>query len=154
MNTIFMNSQNSQTYKPHVLILKITDKLDLRRGENRISLSNLSIYYTWKNIKISYNKNKFKLSAPTWIDKFNYLMDHILYQIFKIILKYILKKHGQKIDNPSIKIYANKIENRITFRIKNGCILGFLKPETIKLLGSTENKITKDKRVKMYRIFK
>ena len=70
MDTIFMNSQNSQTYKPHVLILKITDKLDLRKGENRISLSNVSIYYTWKNIKISYNKNKFKLSAPTRIDKF------------------------------------------------------------------------------------
>ena len=46
MDTIFMNSKNSQTSKPHVLILKFTDKLDLRRGENRIALSNLSIYYT------------------------------------------------------------------------------------------------------------
>ena len=48
MNTKFMNSKNSQTSKPHVLILKFTDKLDLRSGENRIALSNLSIYYTWK----------------------------------------------------------------------------------------------------------
>ena len=65
-----MNSKNSETSKPHVLILKFTDKLDLRRGENRIALSNLSIYYTWKNIKSSYNNNKFKISAPTWNDKF------------------------------------------------------------------------------------
>ena len=58
MDTIFMNSKNSQTSKPHVLILKFTDKLDLRRGENRISLSNLTIYYTGKKIKSSYNNNK------------------------------------------------------------------------------------------------
>ena len=81
-----MNSKNSQTSKPHVLILKFTDKLDLRRGENRIALSNLSIYYTWKNIKSSYNNNKFKISAPTWNDNLNYQMDRILYQIFRIIL--------------------------------------------------------------------
>ena len=65
-----MSSKNSQTSKPHVLILKFTDKLDLRRSENRIALSNLSIYYTWKNIESSYNDNKFKTSAPTWNDKF------------------------------------------------------------------------------------
>ena len=51
--------------KPHVLILKFTDKIDLRRGENKIALSNLSIHYTWKNIKSSYNNNKLKISAPT-----------------------------------------------------------------------------------------
>ena len=70
MDTIFMNSENSKTSEPHVLILKLTDKLDLRRGEKIIALSNLSIYYTWKNIKSSYNNNKFKISAPTWNDKF------------------------------------------------------------------------------------
>ena len=51
MDTIFMNSENSKTSEPYVLILKLTDKLDLRRGEKSIALSNLSIYYTWKNIK-------------------------------------------------------------------------------------------------------
>ena len=70
MDTIFMNPENSKTSEPHVLILKLTDKLDLRRGEKIIALSNLSIYYTWKNIKSSYNNNKFKISAPTWNDKF------------------------------------------------------------------------------------
>ena len=53
MDTIFMNSKNNQTSKPHVLILEFADKLDLRRGENRIDLSNLNIYYSWKNIKSS-----------------------------------------------------------------------------------------------------
>ena len=66
--------------------------------------------------------------------------------------EYILKKHGEDIDEPSVQIYVNKIENRITFKIKNGYSLELLTPETMKLLGSTENKITKDKTVKMYHI--
>ena len=65
-----MNLENSKTFKPYVLILKLTDKLDLRRGGKIIVLSNLSIYYTWKNIKGSYNNNKLKISAPTQNDKF------------------------------------------------------------------------------------
>ena len=65
-----MNSENSKTSEPHVLILKLTDKLNSRRREKIIALSNLSIYYTWKNIKSLYNNNKFKISAPTWNDKF------------------------------------------------------------------------------------
>ena len=69
MDTIFMNSENSKTSKPHVLILTFTDTLDLRRGEKSIALSNLSIYYTWKIIKCSYHNNKFKISAPTWNNK-------------------------------------------------------------------------------------
>ena len=64
-----MNSENRKTSKPHVLILKLINVLDLRIDEKIIALSNLSIYYTWKNIKSSY-KNKFKISAPTWNDKF------------------------------------------------------------------------------------
>ena len=70
MDTIFMNSENSRTSKYHVLTLKLTDKLDLRRGQKTVALSNLSIYYTWKNIKSSYNNNKFKISAPTWSEEF------------------------------------------------------------------------------------
>ena len=66
MDTIFMNSEDSTTSEYHVLLLKLTDKLDLRRGQKSIALSNLSIYYTCKNIKSSYNNNnKFKTSALT-----------------------------------------------------------------------------------------
>ena len=70
MNTIFMNSENSKTSNPHVLIIKLTNIFDLRRVEKSIALSNLSIYYTWKNIKSLYSNNKFKISAPTWNDEF------------------------------------------------------------------------------------
>ena len=65
MDSIIMNSENSKTPKPHVLILKVTNKLDLRIGKKILSLSNLSIYHIWKNIKSSFNNNKFKISAPT-----------------------------------------------------------------------------------------
>ena len=65
MDTKLKNSNNSQTSEPHVLILKFTDKLDLRRGENRIALELLYYSNTWKNIKSSHNNNKFKISAPT-----------------------------------------------------------------------------------------
>ena len=70
MNTIFMNSENSQTFDPHRLLLNFTDKIDLRKKDKYIALSNLSIYYTWKNIKNVYQNSKFKTSAPTWNQKF------------------------------------------------------------------------------------
>ena len=66
MNTTFMNSENSKTCDPHRLSLNLTDKTDLRQKDKDIALSNLSIYYTWKNIKRSYKNNKFKISALTW----------------------------------------------------------------------------------------
>ena len=140
-----MKSKNSQTSKAQILILKFTDKLDMRRCENRIALSNLSIYYTWKNIKSSYNNNKFKISAPTWNDKFELPDGSYSISDIQDYFEYILKKHGEDIDKPSVQIYVNKIENRVTFKIKNGYSLELLTPETMKLLGSTENKITKDK---------
>ena len=65
-----MNSENSKTPKPHVLVLNLSNKLDLRIGKKVITLSNLSVYYKWRNIKSSYNNNKFKTSAPTWNDEF------------------------------------------------------------------------------------
>ena len=70
MDTIFINSEKCKTSKAHILMPKLTDELDLRMGEKIIALSNFSICYTWKNIKSSYNNNKFKISAPTWNDKF------------------------------------------------------------------------------------
>ena len=73
MDTIFLNSETSKTPKPHLLILKLTNKLNLRIGEKVIDLSNLSIYHTWKNIKSSYNNSKFKISASTWNDEFELL---------------------------------------------------------------------------------
>ena len=65
MDTIFMNSENSKTCEPLILKLKLTDKLDIRLDKKVIALSNVSMYYPWKNIKSSYNNNKFKISTPT-----------------------------------------------------------------------------------------
>ena len=145
MDTIFINSENSKTSEYHVLVLKLIDKLDLRRGQKTVALSNLSIYYTWKNIKSSYNNNKFKISAPTWSEEFE-LPDgsHSISDI-QDYFEYNLKKHSESVGNPSIRMYINRIENRITFKIKNGYYLELLTPETIKLVGSTESKIIKNK---------
>ena len=90
-----MNSENSRTSEYHVLVLKLTDKLYLKRGQKSITLSNLSIYYTWKNMKSSYNNNKFKISAATWSDKFElsdgpYLISDIQ-DYFEYVLKNIMK---------------------------------------------------------------
>ena len=89
--------------------------------------------------------HKFKISAPTWSEEFK--LPDGSYSISDVwdYFKYILKKHSETVDNPSIRIYVNKIENRITFKIKSGYYLELLTPEAIKLLGSTESKVTKDK---------
>ena len=146
MDTIFINSENSRTPMPHILTLKLANKLDLRFGEKVIALSNVSIYYTWKNIKSAYNNNKFKTSSPTWNDKFKLPDGSYSIPDIQDYFEYILKKHGKGIDKPSVQIYVNQIENRVTLKIKNGYSLELLTPETMKLLGSTKNKITKDKK--------
>ena len=140
-----MNSYNSKASKPHILKLKPTSKLDLRIGEKIIALSNFSIYYTWKNIKSTYNNNKFKISASTWNEEFNLPDGSCSVSDIQDYFEYILKKYGENTNNPSIQIYVDKIENRITFKIKNGYSFELWSEETLKLLGSTENKKTKDK---------
>ena len=133
MDTVSMNSENSKTSKQHVLKLKLTGKLDLRIGEKVIELSNLIIYYTWENIKRSYN-NKFKISASTWNEDFNLPDGSYSVSDIQDYFEYILKKHGGNTNKLSIQIYVNKIENRITFKIKNGYSLELLTKETMKLL--------------------
>ena len=92
---MFINSENSKTSEPHVLVLKRTNKLNLRIGEKTIALSNLSIYCTWRNIKSSYNNSKSKIFAPTWNKKFE--MPDGLYSVsyFQDYFEYILKRHGE-----------------------------------------------------------
>ena len=129
-----MNSENSRNSESHVLLLKLTNTLDLKRGQKSIAFSNLSIYYTWKNTRSSYNNSKFKISAPAWSDEFE--LPDGSYSISNIpdYFEYILKKHSKNVDNPSIRIYVNETENRTTFKIKNGYYLELLTPETKKLL--------------------
>ena len=107
-----MNSENSKTPKPHILTLKLVNKLDLRFGEKVIALLNLNIYYTQKNIKSSYNNNKFKMSASTWNDEFELPDGSYSISDIQDYFEYILKKHGEDVDKPSVQIYVNQIENR------------------------------------------
>ena len=92
MDTIFMNSENSRTSEYHALVLKLTDKLDLRRGQKTVALSNLSIYYTWKNIKSSCNNNKFKIYTPTWSEEFELPDGSYSISDIQDYFEYILKK--------------------------------------------------------------
>ena len=103
------------------------------------------MYYTWNNIKSSYNKKKFKISSPTWNEEFTLPDGSYSVSDIQDYFQYMLKKHGENIDKLYIQIYVNKIKNRITFKIKKGSSLGLLTKETMKLLGSTKNIITEDK---------
>ena len=149
MDTIFMNSENSKTSDPHSLFLNLSDKINLKRSDKYVALSNLSIYYTWKNIKRSYKNTKLKISAPTWNEEFELPDGSYSVSDIQYYFKYILKKYGTITDKTSIIIYVNKIENRLTFQIKAGYYLEVLMPETMKLLGSTKSKILKMKLVTM-----
>ena len=140
-----MNTDNSKTNEPHRFKINLPDKLNLKNPNKNIVLANLSIYYTWRNIKSEYNNNKFKISAPTWNKTFD--LPDGSYSITDIqdYFEFIIKKHQTLTENPSIQIYPNKIKNRIVFKIKTGYKLELLSPETMKLLGSTKKVVDKDK---------
>ena len=97
MDTIFMNSENSKTPESHILKLSLTDKLNLRLDKKFIALSNLSIYYTWNNIKSSYNNDKFKISSPTWNEEFTLPDGSYSISDIQDYFQHILRKHGENI---------------------------------------------------------
>ena len=145
METFFMNTKNSKTNQPNRFKYDLIDKLDLKNPNNNMALGNLSIYYTWKNVKSTYNNNKFRISAPTWNETFD--LPDGSYNISEIqnYIEYMIKKHETISENAPILIYANTINNGIVFKIKSGYKLELLSKETIKLLGSTKDIIDSDK---------
>ena len=86
-----MNTANSKTKHSNKFVYNLTDKLNLKNPNKNIALANLSIYYTWKNVKSDYNNNKFKISAPTWSDTFDVPDGSYSMLLFKIILNTSLK---------------------------------------------------------------
>ena len=92
MDNIFMNSANSKTSDPHRLLLNLSDKINLKRSDKYVALSNLSIYYAWKILQKSYKNNKFKIQAPTWNEKFE--LPDGTYSVSDIqdYFEYIIKK--------------------------------------------------------------
>ena len=145
METFFMNTENSKTNEPNRFKYDLIDKFDLKNPNKNMALGNLSIYYTWKNVKSIYNNNKFKISAPTWNDTFD--LPDGSYNIPEIqdYIEYIIKKHETIAETAPIIIYANTITNIVVFKIKTGYKLELLSKETMKLLGSTRDTIDADK---------
>ena len=136
-----MNIENSKTNESNKLVYKFTDKVNLKTPNNKnIVLINLSIYYTWKNIKSAYNHNKFKISAPTWNDAFDLPDGSYSISDIEDYFEFIIKKHETLAGNPPIKIYPNKIKNRIVFKVKTDHKPELLSPETMKLLGSVKKR--------------
>ena len=146
METFFMNTKNSKTNESHKFKYDLIDKLGLRNPNKNMALANLSIHYTWKNVKSIYKNKKFKISAPTWSQNFD-LPDgsHNIPEI-QDYFEYIIKKHETIIDTAPILIYDNNITNRIVFKIKTGYKLELLSEETIKLLGSKSSIISEAKK--------
>ena len=143
MGNIFMSTENSKTSNPNRFRLYFTDKIDLR-GNKKVALSDLSIHYTWHNIKEQYNNNKFRLFGPTWPK--DVTLPHGSYKIYQIqnyFLDEVIKKHESNVksnEQSPISIYANRILNRVSFRIKTGYKLELLTNETMRLLGSIIDK--------------
>ena len=126
MDTKFLNSKNSGTSDPHRLLFNLTYKINLKRSDKYVALSNLGIYDTWKHIKNSYKNNKFEVPAPTQNKELELPDGSYSVSDIQDYFKYILKKHEEKTDNSSIIIYVNKTENRVTFKIKTEYYLKLL----------------------------
>ena len=92
-----MNSENSKTFNPYDLLIIISVKVNLKRSDRYVPLSNLSLYYTWKSIKRSYKNNKLKISAPTWYDEFELPDGSYSVSGIQDYFEYIFKKHGEKL---------------------------------------------------------
>ena len=144
-DTVFVYFGNCKTSDPHRLLLKLSNKINLKRSKIYDALSNISIFATWKIIKKSQKNNKFKILAPTWNQEFEIRDGSYSVSDIQDYFEYIWITLRENTDNPSIRIYVNKIKNRITFKIKTGYCLELLFPEKMKLFGSTKSKITKDK---------
>ena len=113
MEAIFMNTENSKTNESHRFKLDLADKLNLKSPKKNIALVNVSISYTWKNVKSEYSNNKFKISAPTWNQTFDLPDGSYTISSIQDYFEFIIKKHETLTENPSIQIYPNKIKNRI-----------------------------------------
>ena len=135
-----MNTKNNKTNEPHRFRLPLVDKLNLKNPHKNMALANLSIYYIRKNIKLAYNNNKFKISAPTWNDEFDLPDGPYSMADIQDYFKFIIRKHKTLTENPPVQIYPNKIKKRIVFNIKTGYKLESLSSETMNLLGSTKKR--------------
>ena len=144
-----MNTLNSKTNESDKFMYQFTYKLNLKNPNKNMVLANLSIYYTWRNIKSEYNNSKFKIHAPTWKDEFDLPDGSYSVSDIQDHFEYIIKKHETIADNPPVQTYVNKIRNRIVFKIRTGCKLELLTEETMKLLGNSKKILIRTKMLKL-----
>ena len=140
-----MNTKNRKTNELNRFKYDLIDKLNLKNPNKNMALANLSISYTWKKLKSTYDNNKFKISAQTWNETFDLPDESYNMSEIQDYIEYIIKKHETIGENATILIYTNTINNRIVFKIKTGYKLELLSKETMKLLGSTKDIIDSDK---------
>ena len=105
MDTLFVSSKNSKKSNPHRLLLNLSDKINPNRSDKYVALSNLSIYHTWKNMKMLYRNNKFKMSAARCKEKFELPDGSYSVSDIQDYFEYIIIKHEKVIDNPPIRIH-------------------------------------------------
>ena len=150
METIFTNTANSKTKHSNKFVYDFTDKLNLKNPNKNIALGNLSIYYTWKNVKSDYNNDKFKISAPTWNGTFDVPDGSYSIAALQNYFEHIIEKHETIAKVSPVLVYVNEINNRIAFKIKSGYKLELLSKETMKLLGSSTDTIDGDKNSELF----
>ena len=144
METIFMNMEKSKINEPHKFFLNLSQRLDLKSSNKHVALQNLSIYYTWKDIR-KQHKNKRKIIAPKWNDEFE--LPDVSYSVSDIqdYIEYIIKKHETLTKIPAVHVYIIRINYRLVFKIKDGYKLELQTPKIMKLFGSTKKSIDKTK---------
>ena len=145
METIFMNTENSKTNEPHKFVLNSSQRIDLRSSDKHVSLKNLPIYYTWKNIRKQYKNSKLKIITPTWNDEFELPGGSYCVSDIQDYLEFIIKKHETLTAIPPIHVQINRINNRLVFKIKEEYQQELQIPETTKIFGSTKKIIDKTK---------
>ena len=143
METIFMNTGNIKTDEPHKFVLNLSQRLDLRNSNKHVALQNLSIYYTLENIRKQYKNNRLKIIAPAWNDE-SELPDGS-YSVSDILnyIKYIIKNYEKLTAISPANVYANRINNILIFKTKDGYTLEFQTPETMRLFGCKNKLIGK-----------
>ena len=123
MEAIFMNTEKSKTNEPHKFVLNFSQTLDLRSSDKSLLFKIYLFISRVKNIRKQYTNNKLKMIAPTWKDE--YELPNGSYSVSDIqdYIEYIIKKHETSTAIPPIHAYINRINNRLVFKIKNGCKL-------------------------------
>ena len=131
METIYMNAENSKTNEPHKFVLNLSQRNNLRSLNKHLTLQNLSIYCTRKNMSKQYKNNELKIIAPTWNDEFE--LPDGFYSVSDIqdYIEYIITKHEKLTIILHIHVYTNKINDRLEFKIKDGYKQELKTPETM-----------------------